>query len=216
MRTMSRPIHVIGGTIALVGMLAGSGCQDPFDNGLTGAVITVVDSGPPLRNAITFALPDTIVELANSVLSLGHEEDEAITTSIRSHLLSFGWTDVSGDLTVRPDVVVLTAATTRIQTGVVYTDWYGSWGYLPYWGPTVTDSWSWTSPDGAVPYAFPAGTLLVTMIDLRAQREETQDIPLLWAAAVDGVIAGAGPTAERAQIGIDQAFAQSPYLMRAP
>ena len=58
MRTTNHPIQVIGGTIALVGMLAGSGCQDPFDDGLTGAVITVVDSGPPLRNAVTFALPD--------------------------------------------------------------------------------------------------------------------------------------------------------------
>lgn len=202
--------------IALVGALAGSGCQDPFADSLTGAVITVVDSGPPLRDAVTFALPDTIVELASSVVRLGHEHDREITTSIRIHLLARGWTDLTGDMTARPDVLVLTAATSRIQTGVVYTDWYGAWGYLPYWSPVVTDAWSWTAPDGAVPYAFPAGTLLVTMIDLRAQREDERAIPLLWAAAIDGVISGAGPTADRAQVGIDQAFVQSPYLARTP
>jgi hypothetical protein len=203
---------------ALAATLVGTtGCHDAFDTGLSGAVITVVDSsGQALRSARTFALPDTIVELANSVISLDHMHDQEIVASVRAQLLELGWRDASRDTPAPPDVVVLTAATTRIQTGVVYSDWYGAWGYLPYWGPAVNDAWVWSTPDGAVPYAFPAGTLLVVMIDIRDQRVDTREIPLLWAVAVDGVISGASRTAERARAGIDQAFAQSAYLRRTP
>lgn len=201
-------------TLTMVGAAA---CHDFMDAGLSGAVITVVDSsGPALHDALTFVLPDTIVELATSVVRLDHDEDHAIVSSIRDHLIANGWQDQSGDTTARPDVVVLTAATSRIQTGVVYTDWYGAWGYLPYWGPAVTDSWTWSTPSGAVPYSFPAGTLLIVMIAVRDQRVDTQEIPLLWAAAIDGVISGASATAQRARDGIDQAFAQSEYLRRTP
>lgn len=203
---------------AVAAMLAGAaGCHDAFDTGLSGAVVTVVDSsGQALSSARSFALPDTIVELANSIIGLDHVHDDEIVASIRAHLVALGWQDASRDTAARPDVVVLTAATTRIQTGVVYTDWYGAWGYLPYWGPAVNDAWVWSTPDGAVPYSFPAGTLLVVLIDLRDQRDDTREIPLLWAAAVDGVISGASQTAERARAGIDQAFAQSAYLGRMP
>lgn len=204
------------GALAMT-LVAMTGCHGPLETGLTGAVITVVDSsGEALRSARSFALPDTIVELANSVIGLDHVHDDEIVASIRAQLVALGWHDVSRDTLARPDVVVLTAATTRIQTGVVYTDWYGAWGYLPYWGPAVNDAWVWSTPDGAVPYAFPAGTLLVVMIDVRDQRVDTREIPLLWAAAVDGVIRGASGTAERAREGIDQAFAQSEYLGRTP
>ena len=213
MRGTNHPAGAIT-AIALVATLAGAGCHDPLETGLTGAVITLVDSGPPLRDARSFALPDTIVELESSVINLDHENDATIVANIRTHLLMLGWTDVTFDTTQRPDVLVLTAATTRIQTGVVYTDWYGAWGYLPYWSPAVSSSWGWGAPTGAVPYSFPAGTLVVTMLDLRAQQEATQRIPLLWAAAIDGVASGSSATTERALEGLDQAFTQSPYLTR--
>ena len=215
LRRPSSGTAALAGALALATVLA-AGCHDPFDADFTGAVITVVDSGPPLQSAITFALPDTIVELQGSTFQLDHVNDDAITANIRNQLRSLGWVDVSGDTTVRPDVVVLVAATTRIQTGVVYGDWYGAWGYLPYWGPAVTDAWAWGAPVGAVPYAFPAGTLVIAMLDLRNFRPQEQEIPLLWAAAIDGVIRGASAAADRAQVGIDQAFDQSEYLARTP
>jgi len=213
---MNRPASAIA-AIALVTTLASAGCHDLLETGLTGAVITLVDSGPPLRDARTFALPDTIIELESSVINLDHANDATLTARIRNHLLMLGWIDVTFDTAApRPDVLLLTVATTRIQTGVMYSDWYGSWGYLPYWSPAVSSSWGWGAPTGAVPYSFPAGTLLVTMLDLRAQEETTQQIPLLWAAAIDGVASASSATTERALEGLDQAFTQSPYLTRIP
>jgi hypothetical protein len=204
---------------AVVVLMAAAGgvsaCETDDFGGLSGAVVTLVDSGPPLQSALAFVLPDTIIQLPNASFTMRHDADAEITAHIRSHLVSLGWRDAAGDATPVPDVVVLVAATARLQTGVFYTDWYGSWGYLPYWGPTVSTDWIWSSP-AAVPYSFPAGTLLVTMIDLRDQDMTTRDIPLLWAAAVDGVIRGVSASASLAIIGLDQAFAQSAYLERTP
>ena len=112
---------------------------------------------------------------------------------------------------VRPDVVVLLATSTRVQTGVIYSDWFAAWGYLPYWDASVDPSWAWAFPDGVVPYAYQSGTLLVTMIDVRAPRADTKTIPMLWAAGLDGLVGDSSTTA-RIRAGIDQAFEQSPYL----
>ena len=182
---------------------------------LSGSVVTLVDSGPALESALAFALPDTVVELPVTSNTLGHAADREITATIRRHFLDMGWRDAV-TAGVSPDVVIITAAMTRIQTGVIYSDWYSGWGYLPYWGAPVNSSWGWGAPVGAIPYEFPAGTLIVVMLDLRAQHADTRTITLLWAAAVDGVIRSQATTAERALVGLDQAFTQSPYLVRPP
>ena len=198
-----------------VATVVATACDDgqPLGPSLSGSVVTVVDSGPALKTAITFVLPDTVVELARSTFSLDHVHDDDIVAHVREHLVSMGWRDLGSDPVATPDVVVLIAASTRVQTTVVYSDWFGSWGYLPYWGG-VDASWAWGAPVGAIPYEFPAGTLFVAMLDLRAKREADKTIPLLWGAAVDGVISNAATTAERALFGLDQAFVQSPYLNR--
>ncbi|HMC57513.1 MAG TPA: DUF4136 domain-containing protein [Gemmatimonadaceae bacterium] len=184
---------------------------DSLTPGLTGAVVTVVDSGPALAQARSFLIPDTVVDLARTTREISHESDQAITETVRMHLIDLGWHDAATDASPDPDVIVLVGASTRIQTGWYYTDWYSSWGYLPYWG-SASASWGWGVPTTAVPYAFPAGTLLLTMLDRRAMNQQTQTITVLWAAALDGVVGTAEGTLERAIVGIDQAFSQSDYL----
>jgi len=195
--------------------LAAVACQatNPLTNDLGGVVVTLVDSGGSLNSARSFALPDTIVTLPQSSEgSVSHDADREITASIRRHLLALGWQDVSAHPSMHPDVVILVAASERIEVGVAYYDWYGSWGYLPYWNVGVNSSWGWGMPTGAIPYAYQAGTVLVTMLDLRAQRAEDRTIPLLWAAALDGIVTSPDNTASRVMTGVNQAFAQSPYL----
>jgi hypothetical protein len=176
-----------------------------------GAVVTVVDSGPALQNARTFVLPDTIIRLSVSGTAVSPAVARALVDDVRAHLVAMGWTEMPDASASHPDVVVLLAASTRIQTGVIYGDWYSAWGYLPYWGAGVDPSWAWGYPGAVVPYAYQAGTLLVTMIEVSAPRDATKTIPLLWAAALDGVV-GDASTIERIRAGIDQAFEQSPYL----
>jgi len=208
--------RILRGYVCALGAVAGvslGSCRSGnlLSPDFSGAVVTVVDSGPALESARTFVLPDTIVDVSRTQQPITHAADAEITATIRQRLLAFGWRDVAADSAPRPDVIVLVGAATRIQTGVVYSDWFASWGYLPYWGPAVDASWVWGAPV-AYEYAFPAGTLLITMLDLRHERVDTKTIPLLWTAAIDGVLTTAANTLARATFGIDQAFAQSNYL----
>lgn len=178
-----------------------------------GSVVTLVDSvSSSLGTARTFAMPDTVVELADASFSFDHAHDQEVVDRVREHLVALGWREVSG-AGANPDVVVLNAASTRIETGVAYSGWFDAWGYLPYWGPAIDGSWAWGLPAGAVPYAFQAGTFITVMLDLRAPRDgdTNKHVPLLWASAVDGLVNGSSTTS-RVLDGIDQAFAQSPYL----
>jgi len=202
----------------LAAVILGTACQsaDELSTQLPGAVLTTVDQGPALASARTFALPDTVIDLPSNSATIGHESAAAIVTRVRSHLLRLGWTDIGRSIIAKPDVIVLIAASERLQTGWAYADWYGAWGYLPYWGPAVGSTSAWGVPGGAIPFSFAAGTVLVTMLDLRNQRSNVDDIALLWGAAVDGVITGPTSTLDRALLGIDQAFVQSPYLRRVP
>jgi hypothetical protein len=197
-----------------VACLLASACESslvPF-NEVGGSVVTVVDDGAALSSARTFALPDTIVDVPLRSDVIGHAADREITSDISAHLVALGWRDVTGDAAARPDVVVLVAASTRTQAGVAYDNWYGAWGYLPYWDAGVSAGWGWGTPVDEIPYVYQAGTLFITMLDVRAQNGDTQRIPLLWAAAIDGFITDVVTTTERTMVGIDQAFAQSSYL----
>lgn len=199
------------GVAAIVVIAAGCDVTNPGEVPF-GSVITLVDSvSSDLGTARTFAMPDTVIEVAGSAFSFDHANDQQVVDRVRQHLVALGWREVAG-VDANPDVVVLNAASTRIETGVAYFGWFDSWGYLPYWG-SVDGSWAWGLPAGAVPYAFPAGTLITVMLDLRVPRGSDPDkrIPLLWASAVDGLVNGSF-TVERALDGVDQAFAQSPYL----
>ena len=202
----------------LAALLLGTACQsaEELATPLPGAVLTTVDNGPALASARTFALPDTVIDLPSNSATIGHESAAAIVTRVRAHLVRLGWTDIGRSIIAKPDVIVLIAASERLQTGWAYADWYGAWGYLPYWGPAVGSTSAWGIPGGAIPFSFAAGTVLVTMLDLRNQRSNVDDIALLWAAAVDGVITGPTSTLDRALLGIDQAFVQSPYMRRVP
>jgi hypothetical protein len=197
-----------------VACLSASACESslvPF-NEVSGSVVTVVDDGSALNSARTFFLPDTIVDVPLRSEVILHDADRQITASIRAHLVALGWREVNAVQQERPDVVVLVAASTRVQAGVAYDNWYGAWGYLPYWDSGVGSSWSWGMPTDEIPYVYQAGTLLIAMLDVRAQNPDTQRIPLLWAAAIDGFVTDAVTTKERTLLGIDQAFAQSSYL----
>ena len=49
------------------------------------------------------------------------------------------------------------------------------------------------------------------MVDLRAPRQTTKRVPVLWVAAINGVLTD-NSVLPRVLTGIDQAFDQSPYL----
>ena len=180
------------------------------------SVTTLVDSQAPLRNARTFALPDTIIH-SMSLTGAGpgvitRAGDAEILGAIRSSLLSLGWQEVTNVSAQRPDVVVLTAVLEQTNTGVAYADWWANWSWWPGWPATFGPEWVWASPVNAVAFTYQTGTLLITMLDLQHANTARKRVPLLWAAGVSGVLTTS--SFNGALAGIDQAFAQSPYLER--
>lgn len=195
---------------------AAMGCYPEQINSMSQAVTvtTLVDSQAPLKAALTFALPDTIVHPARAQGSdvIGHEHDAAILASIRTNLTNLGWQEITNVAAERPDVVVLTAVLEQTNTGVAYSDWWGSWGYWPGWPIGYGPDWFWGYPVNAVTFQYETGTLLIVMLDLAHGDPTLRRVPILWAAALNGVVEIATPA--DVLDGVNQAFVQSPYLER--
>jgi uncharacterized protein DUF4136 len=176
-----------------------------------GAVVTVFESGPALSNARTFVLPDTVVQIPQFDGNMTPAAAHALTAATRAHFIALGWTELPDARTSQPDVIVLMASSTRVETALVSAGWSASWGYLPYLSPTADPSSVWIAPGGAIPYTYQVGTLVIAMLDVRAPPDSARRDRLLWVAGLDGVVNDPS-VLSRALDGIDQAFAQSPYL----
>jgi uncharacterized protein DUF4136 len=205
-------------TVIVLGALftASMGCYPEQINSISRfvSVTTLVDSQAPLRNARNFALPDTIVHLTptNGPGIISHSGDEQMIARVRAELVAFGWREVTDIGAERPDVVVLMAVLEQPNTGVAYAGWWSDWGWWPGWPVGYGSDWNWGYPADAVTFTYETGTLLITMLDLQHGDASARRVPLLWGAGVNGVITSS--SLQGALNGIDQAFAQSPYLER--
>jgi len=178
------------------------------------SVTTVVDSQAPLESARTFALPDTVIHAmrgsSTGTTLVGHEADAQLLARIRARFVERRWREIASFGGERPDVVVLTAVLEQTNTGVAYGGWWSDWGYWPGWSADYS-AWGWGYPS-AVTFTYQSGTLLIVMLDLRNGDTQRKRLPILWAAGIEGVLTLS--SLDGALAGIDQAFAQSPYLER--
>jgi hypothetical protein len=176
------------------------------------SIVTVVDSQQPLRDARTFAMPDTIIHAlrAQGTGAIGHEGDPQVLARIRANFQVAGWREITDLNAERPDVAVIAILFEQTNTGVAYTGWWGDWGYWAGW-PAYGADWSWGYPT-TVTFNFESGTLALVMLDLRGGNPTFKQVPLLWVAGIEAAVVTS--TVDDVLAGIDQAFAQSPYLVR--
>jgi len=206
-------------TLALPVLLLSSAALGCYPEQITSldqavSVTTLVDSQAPLKSARTFALPDTVLhpEQRQGADIIGHEHDAVILATLRSNLVAMGWREITDVASERPDVVVLAFVLEQTNTGVAYTDWWGGWSYWPGWPVGYGPEWAWGYPGNVTTFTYESGTLAMVMLDLRNGDQSAKRVPILWAGAVNGVLAIA--SVDDALAGIDQAFTQSPYLER--
>jgi hypothetical protein len=127
--------------------------------------------------------------------------------------------DVKADAELAVELVYVRSVNTAVTC---YSWWdsyywgYPGWGYYPYYGGCTSATWR-------------AGTLATMIVDLTPARSDASDggeggaagagpgeklLSSIWFSGVYGVeIDSNASIAERARQGIDQAFAQSPYLV---
>jgi len=200
---------------AAMGLLAAcypGGAQTASD---LDTVTTQHDPGADFASIQTYAMPSTVQETpaaAGEPLAIDHGNDAAILATVAANLNKLGWRQVN-PATVTPDINVMVSVTaTRYREYVAYPfyGWYPGWaGFTGY-----DDTWSVYYPyGGGYTTVIDAGSLRIEMLDTRTPNSTTKQLTAVWTASLDGIIAGSAQSLlTRINTGIDQAFAQSPYL----
>lgn len=163
---------------------------------------------------------------------------DKIRTKIVNSLKSLGYQEVTDD--ENPDFMINPTLTLVNQSGVIYNP-YWWWGYPGYWGwygdwyykstnYYYPPYWAWYPSYGASYYSYKTGSLIMEMADgdsVRAYRDwveaqngevnpnETPQILFNWTAQVEGLVSSTAQSNDsRLENGINEAFTQSPYLMK--
>lgn len=165
------------------------------------AVITSYDENFDFASKGTYSMPDKIVKVSG-ILENGDDpeyvkepQNTQLLNKIANNMTALGYTRVEDPL--QADLTLFPAAWTN--TTVYY--WYDYWcWYYPYYC-----GWGWGYPSVS---SYTTGTLVMTLVtDGPDYIEPTR----VWTGAINGLLSGAYDIT-RANNGIDQAFAQSPYL----
>jgi hypothetical protein len=178
-------------------------------------VTTLFDREQDFGAIGTYVLVDSVVFIdadgdgGDGESSVSHAFDDQVLAAVRRNLNAAGYTELANPAAGTPDITVLATTTSSTTVGVAY-DWWAYWGWYPYW-PGYGAGWGVGYPPVSVAYAYTTGTLLLTMLDAQNADVAAKKIPVLWVGAVNGVLTG-NADVSRAIDGIDQAFAQSPYI----
>ncbi len=129
--------------------------------------------------------------------------DDDILNKIHEKMQQRGYEMVT---TWQESDIALSATSWQSTTTNYYYPWYGG-GY--YWG---YPSYGW-----GYAYSTTFGTVLIEMAYPDAIDVEEQIVPLVWRAAVNGMIEGSDSSIRtRIDDTIEQAFEQSPYIQSNP
>jgi hypothetical protein len=192
---------------ALVGVLV-TGCYPAGPEYVEDldVVYTTFDEAYDFKGQGTYSIPDKIVtdvKIKNGDTTFVYMKDvyaKQILDKIKLNMKNLGWGDPV-DFVNNPDVLVTPAAMS--STTYYYSYWY-DWWYGGYYG-----GWGWYYPPYYSVSSYTTGTLIITMSDPNLETPINQS-PAVWIAAANGLLGS--NDINRALQGIDQAFAQSPFL----
>jgi len=197
------------GLLAGAGLVALASCY-PGEAPLSDVIVTNYDTTKDFKAYKSFAVPDSVQDIGDpnddGYIEYDHSQDSTITRRIRSNLVALGWTDYSDSLSTKtPDVAVVVTALLSRNTAVSgyppYWGWWPGWGYYPPYYPCC-----WTVVQ------YNTGSISMEMGE---DPGEGEVVFVPWAGRLNGLLSSSNnysQTRSRLQRGIDQAFAQSPYL----
>jgi hypothetical protein len=201
-RPLAALLFLLGGTLLL-----GTGCHPGDVNEVSelDVAATFYAQDADFGAYLTYAMEDTIYDLDEiSGEDPGYESDldrrfdAEMLEQVQTELANRGYQRVAldGD----PDLRVGMGALTR--EGELFYTYYPWWGYHPgYWYP------AWGSVD------FTAGSVFIFMADWVNRDPENEEVDPIWTGSIAGVLeSSATATRERIERGLNQVFAQSPYL----
>lgn len=172
----------------------------------------------------TYAIPDSIVLIREQNFTPTNGEDlpdfveaefgNQILDHIRQNMNAIGWTEV--EEAEDADVLLLVTATTSTNVTYHYDprywDWYGP-GVFPG-GGFAGGGWFYPGFSPVVRSDFRTGTLMIQLAD-PTEPGVNNNVPVEWIAVINGLLEGSRTNLQnRIETTIDQAFAQSPYLVQ--
>jgi hypothetical protein len=181
-------------------------------------VITLFDPEVDFGAIQTYAMPDSVVHVGDDegiIDNITRQYDALILGEVAHNMEALGYARIADPEQNPPDVFLAVAVSSSRWVDVYqyypwydYWGWYPGWGYYPgyypYYGYPVTEVTTYTS-----------GSLVINMLDFENLDEAEERIPLLWAAAVNGLLEDTSEGIRgRIVANTQQCFRQSPYLGR--
>jgi hypothetical protein len=188
------------------------------DSGLTSVsdfdvIITQYDTNQDFSAFVTYFLVDSIEHIVpeGEEDNITREYDNQILDRVANNMTKLNYQRITDTTGVGlPDLAIkVSVTTTNWQSWTYYPGWWGGWwgGYPPGWGPWY--------PDYVVPTSFSTGTVLIDMYDMEAYIPDSEVVPAIWVAGIDGLLGDSKTNIMyRLDRNIDQSFRQSPYLGR--
>ena len=172
-------------------------------------VWTNYDDSKNFADYKTYYVPDSIIledDVDEDDAKALQEYYESVLAEVNDNMAALNYERV--DSSASPDLGLGITILTRTTHVVSYNYWYY---YPPYWGyPGYGYSYPWGTYMGS----YEEGAVIIDMADLKNIDNVNQRINAIWAAMVGGVLTDDKKTVVSSRLinGIDQAFAQSPYL----
>ena len=207
----ARAARFIRLVLALVALAALASCYpgDQLTTEEADVVVTLFDESADFSVLRSYAMPDSIVHLVGEGDdTISRDFDDEILSLIVSNMGALGFTR-EGD-PANADVIMLTAVAVNEQVGYAGYPWGGYWGWYAPYPPNF--GWGFYPWYGASTiYTYRTGTIFMQMLDPARIDSTVSKVPTIWVGALNGLVQG-DAVPERIADGINQAFAQSPYL----
>jgi hypothetical protein len=188
---------------------------------LSNADLTVTSRDPSFdfTTIKTYVLPATVevvqsTDTPASSTTISATMSTFILDQISSHLDALGYQRLTNPSGPKPNVFLQAAVMQTTQTNVYYSGWSSYWGafYDAWYAPGFATGFS----PVVVPYVVQTtlASLIVNMTDPNHLNATDKTVPSPWVAVLNGAVTGEGEAAAqtRVQSGLNEAFAQSPYL----
>lgn len=163
--------------------------------------------------------------IGDSVLVIGGKEPKfskspdaiALVNKVKEKMTGRGYTFTADPQNAEAGFV-LTLILDRQQHVAYPQDPYWWLDYPDYWGNGYWGTWGdwygWYHPY-PVAYTMETTTFMIDLADLTAPEGQGKKLPLIWSAVTNGYSGAYFRTdMERLHIAIDQAFKQSPYIVK--
>lgn len=200
----------------LLAVFAFAACEkdpdmDKLDNDYL--VYTNYDKSADFKEFTTYYLPDKILVISDKEEPeyLEGEAAQEILAAYKSNMDARGYTLAASKEEAQLGIQVSYIKSTYFFTNYGQPEWW--WGYPGYWNSGYWGNWGggWYYPY-AVNYSYSTNSFITEILNLDAPEGAKEKLPILWSSYMTGLVYSTNMNKVLAVKGVNQAFAQSPYL----